>query len=81
MGEVLDKYGLVETFSLKTQITNSVVVSRGIAVVQYAKKDDAAEALKKLPFELSLGEMLDVDFYQSKESRMKELEIEKNTLQ
>jgi hypothetical protein len=52
-----------------------------LGVVQYADKSEAAEALKKLPFETSLGNWLDVDFYQSKESRMKELEIEKNPLQ
>jgi hypothetical protein len=30
--------------------------------------------MKKLPFESSLGDYLDIDFYQSKESRMKQME-------
>ena len=45
-----------------------------MAIVQYAQKSQASEALKKLPFETSLGEYLDVDFYQSKESRLQEFE-------
>ena len=55
--------------------------SRGIAIVQYQDKASAAEALKKLPYDSSLGELLDVDFYQSKESRMQELEIKNNPFQ
>jgi hypothetical protein len=54
------------------------VKSRGIAIVQYQEKASAAEALKNLPFDSALGELLDVDFYQSKESRMQELEIKNN---
>lgn len=71
----------METFTLKTKIEDGQVVSRCIAVVQYAEKTDAAEALRKLPFETNLGELLDVDFYQSKESRMQELEKNRNPLQ
>jgi hypothetical protein len=33
-------------------------------------KSEASEALKKLPFERELGMLLDIDFYQSKESRV-----------
>ena len=46
--------------------------SRGIAIVQYAKKEDAAEALKKLPYVYKLGEpgRISILFYESKESRM-----------
>jgi hypothetical protein len=44
--------------------------------VQYQTREGAAEALKKLPFRTDLGTMLDVDFYQSKESRMVQLESE-----
>lgn len=31
--------------------------------------------MKKLPFETTLGDYLDIDFYQSKESRMKQMEV------
>lgn len=78
---MLQKFGTVETFTLKTKIEDNEVVSRGIAIVQYAEKDDAAVALRKLPFEYkALGEV-DVDFYQSKESRMQEFEKKQNPLQ
>jgi hypothetical protein len=60
--------------TIKTVIEDKKIVSRGIAVVQFSDKACAAEALKKLPFEDSLGEFVEVDFYQSKESRMQELE-------
>lgn len=78
---MLTKYGTVETFTLKTKIEDGQVVSRGIAVVQYAEKDEAAIALRKLPFEYrALGDV-DVDFYKSKESRMLEVEKKLNPLQ
>ena len=57
---------------------DSKVQSRGIAIVQFTEKAQASEAMKKLPFESSLGELIDVDFYQSKESRMQELEVKKS---
>jgi len=38
------------------------VSSRGIAIVQYADKKQASEALMKLPFD-NLGEFIDVDYY------------------
>lgn len=69
-----EKYGAVQTLSLKTKIVEGRVASRGIAIVQYASKEDASEALQKLPFETSLGNFIEIDFYQSKESRMQELE-------
>jgi hypothetical protein len=76
-----EKYGFVDTLTLKTKVEDGEVKSRGIAIVQYQDKASAAEGLKKLPFDTSLGELLDVDFYQSKESRMQELEIKKNPFQ
>jgi hypothetical protein len=45
-----------------------------MAIVQFQEKPAAAEALKKLPFNLSLGDLLEVDFFESKESRMQVLE-------
>lgn len=56
--------------TLKTKIEDQKVLSRGIAIVQYATKEEAAEAIKKMPFEVAIGNMLEIDFYQSKESRM-----------
>lgn len=67
-----DKYGTIESITLKTKIVGGKVESRGIGIVQYQAKDQAAEALKKLPFETDLGDFLQVDFYESKESRMME---------
>jgi len=66
--------------TLKTKIEAGKVVSRGLAIVQYQEKDAAAQALRKLPFDTCLGSMIDVDFYQSKESRMQEVE-KRNPLQ
>ena len=48
---------------MKTKVEGGEVKSRGIAIVQYQEKATAAEALKKLPYQSSLGELLDVDFY------------------
>jgi|TARA_B110000503_G_C6982634_1_gene343895 hypothetical protein len=76
-----EKFGFVDTLTLKTKVEDGEVKSRGIAIVQYQEKMSAAEALKKLPFSSSMGELLDVDFYQSKESRMQELEIKNNPFQ
>ena len=76
-----EKFGFVDTITLKTKVEDGEVKSRGIAIVQYQEKMAASEALKKLPFSSSLGELLDVDFYQSKESRMQELEIKNNPFQ
>lgn len=52
------------------------VLSRGIAIVQFTTKEAAANALKGLPFEDKLGDFsqIKIDFYQSKESRMVNLE-------
>jgi len=47
--------------------------------VQYADKKQASEALMKLPFD-NLGEFIDVDYYQSKESRMKEIDMRPNPI-
>ena len=59
----------MQTVTVKTKIENGQSVSRGIAIVQYASQTDASEALKRLPFETGLGEIVDVDYYQSMESR------------
>ena len=67
--------------TLKTKIEDKQVISRGIAIVQYADKISASEALKRLPYETSLGEFVEVDFYESKESRMQVLENQRNPLQ
>jgi hypothetical protein len=58
-----EKFGFVDTLTLKTKVEGGEVKSRGIAIVQYQEKATAAEALKKLPYQSSLGELLDVDFY------------------
>ena len=54
------------------------VLSRGIAIVQFSTKEAASNALRGLPFEEKLGDIskLKIEFYQSKESRMKNLEME-----
>ena len=70
----------MQTFTLKTKIEDGKAVSRGLAIVQYATKEDAALAMKKLIFETSLGSMLEIDFYQSKESRLQEMEEQNNTI-
>lgn len=80
LSEYLSKYGIVETFTLKTMIVNDQVVSRGIAIVQYQTKDQAAEAMQRLPFERKLGNWLDIDFYKSKESRMVNIEKQNNPI-
>lgn len=67
---ICEKYGEVETICLKTKVEDLKIKSRGLAIVQYSLKSEASEALKKLPFERELGELLDIDFYQSKESRV-----------
>lgn len=66
---------------MKTKIEEDKIRSRGIAIVQYSEKSEASEALKKLPFETQLGDLLDVDFFMSKESRMQELEQKNGTIQ
>lgn len=75
--EVCSKFGEVETLTLKTKVQSLKIESRGIAIVQFSEKTQAAEAMKKLPYERTLGELIDVDFYQSKESRMQEFEVNK----
>ena len=67
--------------TLKTRIEDNKVISRGLAIIQYATKDAAAKALKRMPFETTLGPLLEIDFYQSKESRMVTAEKEKNPIQ
>ena len=39
----------------------------------------ASEALMKLPFD-NLGDLIDIDYYQSKESRMKEIDMRPNPI-
>ena len=60
--------------TLKTSIEGEKVVSRGIAIVQFSTKEGASNALKKLHFEDRLGDpsKLQIDYYQSKESRNKQ---------
>lgn len=65
-----EKYGEVQTLNIKTVVMNGEVKSRGMAIVQYAKKEQATEALKSLPFQTELGDLLEIDYYMSKESRM-----------
>lgn len=60
---ICEKYGKVETLTIKTQIEAGKVSSRGIAIVQYSTKEEASEALKKLPFHDELSPLLDIDFY------------------
>ena len=70
--EICSKYGQVDVVTVKTKVEEEEIKSRGIAVVQYAKKESAAEALKKLPYVDKLGEpgRISILFYESKESRM-----------
>jgi len=72
--EECEKFGIVESLTLKTKIENQQIVSRGIGIVQYATKLEASEAMHHLPFVSDLGDFLDIDFYQSKESRMQRVE-------
>jgi hypothetical protein len=60
--------------TIKTKIDNGNVVSKGIAIVQYSKKEEATEAMKQLVFHSDLGSLLDIDFYLSKESRTQQVE-------
>lgn len=48
--------------------------------MQYATKEEAALAMKKMIFETSIGSMLEIDFYQSKESRLQEMEEQNNKI-
>jgi len=57
------KYGAIESITLKTAIIGGKVESRGIGIVQYQTKSEAADALKNLPFQTDLGDFLQVDFY------------------
>ena len=40
----------------------------------------ASEALLKLPLDTTLGDLIDIDYYQSKESRMKEIDQRPNPI-
>ena len=48
--EICTKYGEVQTLNIKTVVQDGEVKSRGMAIVQYALKEQATEALKGLPF-------------------------------
>ena len=61
--EVCDKFGTIESITIKTKIEGGRVISKGIAIVQYSKKEEATLAIKKLQFHTELGDFLDIDFY------------------
>ena len=44
----------------------------GKAQVQYSTTDEAALAMKKLYFEDTLGDYIEVDFYKNRELRMEQ---------
>ena len=69
---VCEKYGCVEAVTLKTNLEQDRVTSRGQAIVQFGTKEGASSALKNLVFEEALGDptKLSIDFYQSRESRI-----------
>jgi hypothetical protein len=77
--EVCAKYGTVESLTIKTRIQDGHVVSQGIAIVQYSKKEEATLAMKKLHFHNELGSLLNIDYYLSKESRT--IQVETNQAQ
>lgn len=52
----------------------------GQAIVAYSNKSEAATAYSKLPFETELGDMLEIDFFITKQERMKEYEMKNNPL-
>lgn len=60
--------------TLKTKFENNEHVSKGIAIVQFSNQAGASSALKNLPFESSLGDpkKVNIDFYKSLESRLKD---------
>lgn len=64
--------------TLKTKIENDDIISRGIAIIQFTNKAGAANALRNLPFEEKLGDqsLIKIEFYESKESRMLDIEME-----
>lgn len=45
-----------------------------MAQVAYSTKEDAAKALKGLPFKYQLGDIVEVDLFQTKEGRLQEYE-------
>jgi hypothetical protein len=49
-------------------------ISKGQALITYSTKDEATLALKKLPFEDSLGTNVEPDLFVTKEARMRELD-------
>lgn len=58
--------------TLKTSLQpDGTKKSRGIAIVQYAKVEDAGRALKNLVYEEQLGDpsRVKIEFYESRESR------------
>jgi len=59
---------------LKFHSYDGVQVFKGQAQVQFSTKDEAAEALKKLCFETSLGQNVDPDLYVTKQGRMMQIE-------
>lgn len=73
--DVCRKFGQVDLVTLKTTIESERAVSRGIAIVQFSTKEGASNALRNLHFEDQLGDpsRIQIDYYQSKESRQKQI--------
>ena len=65
---------------MKKATIEGETVSKGQAIVTYSTKDEASEALKKLPFVTHLGNNVEVDLYITKSGRMREYEIKNNPL-
>ncbi len=67
------KYGDVEMANLKTiTLANGEVVSKGQAMVAFRTKEDAQRALSEMTFDNPWNTTLQIDFYRTREGRMKE---------
>lgn len=70
--DICERYGRIDHLTLKTSMQpDGTKKSRGIAIVQYGKVEDAGRALKNLVFEEQLGDptRVKIEFYESRESR------------
>ena len=71
--EICSKYGQVQQCKLSMGFNGTNQhVSLGKATVSYATSDEASEAMKKLYFESSLGDYIQIDFFKSRELRMEQ---------
>lgn len=78
--KVCEEYGKVTSCQLKKKTVDGQTVSRRMAQVAYSTKEEAAAALKGLPFKMQLGDTVEVDLFQTKEGRSQEYELRNNPL-